>query len=183
MNAKTPLMAFLVALFGLMVPVQAEVLCSGEGPNNDVRATAPSSHYEIHDDGTVTHLPTGLMWMRCPVGMAWSEGSCTGDAAERNWRAALNHVVTFNQDGGFAGYQDWRVPNKNELESIAEHRCWRPAINAEIFPNTPTHGTFWTSSPHAKDNPSAWGVFFDYGAPGAVRKDFERFVRLVRAGN
>ena len=103
-------------------------------------------------------------------------GVCTGsDCDTHGFVQAVNAT-------GFAGHTDWRLPNKNELESIVERRCWSPAINAGVFPNTPS-SRFWSSSPDAYYTYLAWSVDFGRGDVGWGNKGVSaRQVRLVRAG-
>jgi len=88
-----------------------------------------------HNDGTVTHIETRLMWKQCLEG---KDGDCTGgDLSLLNWQQALEAVVEVNANGGFAGYSDWRLPNAKELVSIIEYGCVKPAINLAVFNNMP----------------------------------------------
>ena len=185
---RTPVTTLvLVSALGLAPAVLAEVICDNENVN--VRASTPTTDFEIHDDGTVTHRPTGLMWMRCSLGQTWDSTACDEaiNAKTYNWQDALQvtqdiNSGTSNADNdnaaGFAGHTDWRLPNKNELASIAEQRCWSPAINADVFPNT--SGLFWSASPYAGGSGSAWNVGFTYGAVGFGGKSGSSRVRLVR---
>ena len=176
-----------------MPAVQAQeyevVTCVNE--NNNVPASTPTAQFTLHSNGTATDTATGLMWMRCSLGQTWNGSTCTGSAATYNWQQALQVVQgvnsgTSNADNdnavGFAGYIDWRLPNKNELESIVEHRCWAPAINATIFPNMPTNIWYWSSSPLAYYSISVWGVtFYDGYVSWLSKSDSNVRVRLVRA--
>jgi len=138
-------------------------------------ATTPNSNFTIHNDGTVSHNTTGLMWMRCSLGQKWDGKTCTGSPTMYTWKEALQAGA--HQE--FAGYADWRVPNKNELESIVEERCYSPAINSKVFLNTPPL-FFWSSSPYAGFSQGAWSVDFGFGAVNASDKDGGIAVRLVR---
>ncbi len=153
------------------------VSCANE--NTAVPASTPAADFTVHNDGTVTHNSTGLMWMQCSLGQSWDGATCTGSASDYNWQNALAAGNGYS----FAGYTDWRLPNKNELASIVEQRCHNPAINTAIFPATPSDW-FWSSSPYAGASYSAWYVNFGNGYVGDVGKhnyDYYR-VRLVRAG-
>jgi hypothetical protein len=152
------------------------VACNNE--NNAVPATTPVFSFTDHGDGTVTHNATGLMWMRCSLGQTWISG-CTGTVASYSWKNSLEAVRNLNSFGGFAGHADWRLPNKNELASIVEDRCWTPAINGSVFPDTPS-GRFWSSSPYDAGN--AWFVGFQTGGVVRDNMDFSYNVRLVRGG-
>ncbi|KFE07545.1 hypothetical protein DN36_3462 [Vibrio cholerae] len=150
---------------------------------NDITASTPDQDFTLHNDGTVTHNSTGLMWMRCSLGQNWDGSTCTGTASTFTWQNALAAA----QSNDFAGYSDWRLPNKNELASLVEQRCVSPAINSAIFPGTPgtsvTPGSwFWSSSPSADNSDQAWGVLSNYGFANVNNKDNSYRVRLVRAG-
>jgi hypothetical protein len=146
---------------------------------DDIRATAPDSRFIDNGNGTVTDLATGLIWKQCAEGLSGS-GCATGSATHFTWQQALQHAAAAE----FAGATDWRLPNKNELVSLVEQRCYDPAINARFFPNTPSD-VFWSSSPCAYHSLSAWCVYFGYLGNGYVNyldKDGALHVRLVRGG-
>jgi hypothetical protein len=171
--------ALLMVLSVTTAPVWAEVVCTNQ--NTAVPATTPTADFVLHGDGTVTHTRTGLMWMRCSLGQELTSSGCSGSASRYTWRNALNAAQDVNHTGGFAGHTDWRLPNKNELESIVEQRCWNPAINAAVFPNTPS-SWYWSSSPYAGRSGDAWYVAFDNGHVHWGNRDDGSHVRLVRAG-
>ena len=142
---------------------------------DSIVATTPDANFTINSDGTVTHKTTGLMWMRCSLGQTWDGKTCKDMAAIYTWGEGLRAGTNYE----FAGYKDWRLPNKNELESIVEERCYSPAINASVFPETPS-AYFWSSSPYAGFSQGAWSVDFGYGSVNASDKDGTIHVRLVR---
>jgi hypothetical protein len=143
---------------------------------DDIRATAPDSRYQDNGNGTVTDRATGLIWKQCAEGRSGA-GCATGSLQTFTWQAALQHA----EAAVFAGNSLWRLPNKNELASLVERRCYDPAINATFFPNTPSSG-FWSSSPAASSSDGAWVVGFYYGYVGDGGKNYTLYVRLVRAG-
>ncbi|MGO2371620.1 MAG: DUF1566 domain-containing protein [Pseudoalteromonas prydzensis] len=148
--------------------------CTNE--NTAIPFSTPSSDFTLHNNGTVTHNTTGLMWMRCSVGQTWQGESCTGGASVFTWQPA------FTQNGTeYAGYSDWRLPNKNELASIVELRCYNPSINDAIFPNT-SSSLFMSSSHYAGSGHHAWFVGFSSGYVDVGFKYYDYgHVRLVRA--
>ena len=146
--------------------------------NESIPASAPDGRFSDNGDGTVTDSATGLTWQQCAEGLSGA-GCATGSAASLTWGQALQRGM----DAEFAGFSDWRVPNKNELASLVEERCYNPAINTSTFPNTPSNW-FWPSSPYAYYPSNAWGVNFGYGY-GYVGYDGNHHayhVRLVRGG-
>ena len=154
-------------------------VCNASAP-----ATTPTTDFTVHNDGTVTHNRTGLMWKVCSEGQTWnntSGGSCTGTATTHNWQESLEIPNTLNTGGGFAGHSDWRLPNLKELKSIAELSCYNPAINEAIFNSALSNG-YWSSSPFSSNSDRAWRVHFNYGYDyDNYRSSYNR-VRLVRSG-
>lgn len=144
---------------------------------NNFPPTNPDSVYDVHADGTVTDTRTGLMWKRCSEGQSWNGSTCTGSASIFNWADALNHVLTLTD----AGHEDWRLPNINELESLVEDCTYGPAINTDIFPNTPS-SHFWSASPNAFDSSGAWSVYFGDGVSYDSDRSSYLRVRAVRGG-
>lgn len=139
----------------------------------------PDSIYSDHNDGTITDNRTGLMWKVCSEGQSWSPGVCSNSALSYPWLSALSLA----EASTFAGYNDWRLPNLKELQSLVEECTNNPAINGNRFPNTPTSysgASFWTSSPTINNTYSAWTVdFYEGRAQWVVGYTF---VRLVRGG-
>lgn len=145
----------------------------------------PTGDFDLGHE-TATHLPTGLMWKRCAEGTVVNSA---GDACDvpgdqedslYRWQEALQHA----EGEVFAGYNDWRVPNRKELQSILEY-CARPRLNEEVFPGLPESGTptFWSSSPEAhRPNASnrSWPVSFQNGWSYSTDRNGERLLRLVR---
>ena len=138
-------------------------------------ATTPDSSFVDNEDGTVTDVVTGLMWMQCSVGQTWVDGACTGDASELNWQEAL----VFAHGYQFANKTGWRVPNIKELATITERSCVRPASNETLFPNS-RNDDYWTSSPSVTDTDRAWVISFDNSSNSLKDKSLFVFTRLVR---
>lgn len=142
-------------------------------------ATTPTSDFVDHGNGTVTHTKTGLMWKRCAEGLT-SGASCTGTAATYTWQGALNQAKALNAVG-YAGFNDWRVPNQKELGSIVERQCKQPTINSALFPAT-VRSLHWSSSQHAATGNRAWRIDFSAGTELDDLKSTSLYVRLVRGG-
>jgi len=141
-----------------------------------IPAYAPDGRFSDNGDGTVTDAATGLIWKQCAEGLSGA-GCVTGSAVALTWQQALQRGA----DAVFAGSAEWRLPNKNELASLLEQRCYAPAIDMRYFPNTPG-GVFWSSSSLAYAPSYAWRVYFQYGGVSPFSKGDAIHVRLVRAG-
>jgi hypothetical protein len=164
--------------------------------------STPTEDFIIHGNGTVTHKKTGLMWLICPLGLRWHEGSCQDVASPpsetQNWGADPNQFILLEILGGnehyvdlfYGGYQDWRRPNIKEVASIIETSCRAPAINESVFPSislntiNPTEQFYWSNSPGTQNN-SVWAVNFYNGAAGRVvdANSFTLYNILVRDSN
>ncbi len=133
------------------------------------------SEYTDNGDGTVTHKTNGLTWMRCVVGQSWTGTDCTGEAGRATWDQAMALTATY------AGKSDWRLPTISELNSIVKFSASYPAIDASIFPNTPT-SYFWSASAYVGNSGSAWVVYFGSAVDNYFSKWNTFRVRLVRGG-
>ncbi len=111
--------------------------------------------FQNNGDGTITDNATGLMWMKNDNGAALI------------WKEALSWVREIN-DEGYQGYNDWRLPNVKELQSIVNYnnapvRNGKPAIDTKYFSCTQIinekgvsdYPYYWTSTTHASDNANA----------------------------
>ncbi|MEI6746861.1 MAG: DUF1566 domain-containing protein [Methylococcaceae bacterium] len=136
----------------------------------------PTEDFTDNGDGTVLHKKTGLTWQRCSVGQTWTGSSCSGTASTMNWNDAMasySNKTDCNQ---------WRLPRIDELDSVNDHGIFNPAINATIFPNTPST-SFWASSISAYNSPTfVWTLNFQDGGSIFSYKYYSYVVRLVRGG-
>ena len=104
-------------------------------------SSTPDERFDDMGNGTIRDKSTGLMWKKCIQGLSGSD-CMTGTAVKKSWKDALQDA----SGESFAGHNDWRLPNKNELFSIVESRCANPSINENVFPNVGS-ANHWTSTP------------------------------------
>jgi hypothetical protein len=90
----------------------------------------PDSRFTIGNDGTITDAKTDLMWKQCAEGANWTDNMCEGDRVFVNWEDA--HDIARQSE--YAGYNNWRVPNIKELNSLTAHGRVFPAMNVNAFP-------------------------------------------------
>ncbi len=146
------------------------------------KALLIAGRYRDHGAGTVTDIQTGLQWMRFSSGQEWTGGTCVGEAQTYAWQDALDAAKALNRQGGYAGYRDWRVPTKEELETLLVG-TQSPRIDQATFPNTPASWSwYWSSSVYAVNPDRAWNVLFSNGYVSALNKADSGHVRLARGG-
>lgn len=82
--------------------------------------TLPTSSFissTVNGDVIVTDVTTGLVWKKSNVN-------------DKDWYRALSYCESLT----YAGYSDWRLPNKNELASLVNYAKSEPASNCpDIF--------------------------------------------------
>lgn len=134
----------------------------------------PSTEFKLLENGAVVrHERTTLEWKRCAEGQTWDAESngCKGRPKAVNWEKAKKLAAAA---GG-----DWRLPMGRELLTIVERCHYSPAINPQVFPNTPA-GLFWSSSVDTGGLGRVWSVSFFGGEYFRAGKSQTARVRLVR---
>ena len=107
-------------------------------------------------------------------------GRCKGqaDCDTQAYVEALNEQQ-------LCGFNDWRLPAKNELLSLVEYnygkKKTRAMINAEYFPHA-VASWYWTASSNPRRPDYAWFILFRNGIALNAPKQQPKHVRLVRSG-
>ncbi len=136
--------------------------------------TTPSTAFTALDDGSrVRHTSTELEWQRCALGQTWTaaENRCAGRPKTFSW-LQVGRLTPLLTDG-------WRLPTGQELMSIVEKCHVSPAINPQVFPNTPS-ALFWTSSLDSGGVERIWSLSFFSGLAYRPSTLQAARVRLVR---
>lgn len=127
-----------------------------------VRGGQSSNNLVDNDDGTVTDTKTGLMWQQA-------------EAQAMSWTAAL----TYSKNLELAGHDNWRLPNRNELQSLADYSTYNPSIDTTVFPSA-ISSYYWSSTTCAGYTDYAWFVGFYYSEIYFYDKSDNLYVRAVR---
>ena len=111
------------------------------------------------EDGTILDTRTNLLWQQSPSDKRFT------------WQDANKHCKSLT----LAGYDDWRLPTKEELEHLI-NRKYRPTIDP-IFKCKSSY--YWSSSTYVFPF-YAWVVGFNVGVVSFGSKGYGYFVRAVR---
>ena len=124
--------------------------------------TVREEYYTVdtrNGDEIVKDSSTNLMWQKTSV-------------SDKDWKNALAYCENLN----YAGYSDWRLPNKNELVSLLDYS--RTEAPLSQFPGM-TSETFWTST-FVNYYGGSDGIFDINFEEGSVRYDGAAGLRSVR---
>lgn len=161
--------------------------CAGTGQDGELQSgfTWPVPRFIDNADGTITDELTGLMWLNNGNIMisqhpAYDTEDTVNDG-KVTWQTALNYVNQLNIEN-HSGYNDWRLPNFNELFSIYNHGVvnwtWLSSFGFSGV-NTQNH---WSSTTSENSPASIHRLNIMYGAATLdVKTDF-RYVFPVRGG-
>jgi hypothetical protein len=129
---------------------EGNVPCAKTGQDGDTKAGMPwpENRFLDHEDGTITDGLTGLMWIKNDDFMK----------RETNWEEAFGAVEALNKIKAY-GYNDWRLPNINELRSLINYS---QTHNDEWFERQGLsgirNGYYWSSTTLAGNPFAAWVI-------------------------
>jgi hypothetical protein len=138
------------------------VPCAGSGQDAAVSpgGVPAGERFVAADPDLARDVLTGLVWP-CDAGLA---------GFPMPWTEALAFCARCARDG-FAGRDDWRLPNRRELRSLASYGAARPALP----PGHPFRNVFlgwcWSATTAAPAPAYAWYVHLEGGRMFYGRKD------------
>jgi hypothetical protein len=163
--------------------------------------------FEDNGDGTITDLNTRLVWEKKVAGDSVANPANLHDADNAHiWSDDLGFVQLtlwdwlddVNAEGGtgFAGHDDWRIPNAKELQSIIDYEVSSPAAGSIWDSGTCSSCTiitdptcsctasadYWSSTTRIANPTQAWAVGFQNGDIVQRSKTSSNRVRAVRGG-
>jgi hypothetical protein len=176
----------------------------GPGSDGDVQAGV-ARQYVDNGDGTITDTGTGLMWEKKDrsgsihdFGTTYTWGM-TSPPYTMNGTMVSSFLPALNAAPCFAGHCDWRIPNVNELQSLANYQTYSPgvdtAFNTSCAAGCTVDGAggtsmcsctqssyYWSSTTFQSGPLLAWFVSFSDGYAYAFSKSYNYYVRAVRGG-
>ena len=163
--------------------------CAGTGQDGEFQKGLARS-YTDNGNGTITDNRTGLMWEKLS-----RDGSIHDWDGFYTWTTAVTTKVAALNSANFGGFNDWRLPNVNELQSLANYGAYRPAVFPAFDTNCVASCTiltcsctvfnnYWSSTQDAEPISlnGAWSVEFQVGFMAPFAKATLSRVRAVRAG-
>lgn len=114
------------------------------------------------------------------TGLQWQDDESVG-TTRLSWEDAIDYCENTLALGG---WNDWRMPNSNELFSILDSSRRGPAIDTSVFVNTHTSYE-WSSTTKDSDREIAWQALFNTGLflPLGNKVNVAGYVRCVRSGS
>ena len=162
--------------------------CAGTGQDGELRRGVDRGYVD-NGDGTITDTRTGLMWEKLS-----DDGSIHDKDWEYLWmEASFDKVLKLNTVK-FAGYDDWRVPNVNELLTLLNYGAGLPAtspafntgctLGCNVLTCSCTRSSsYWSSTADASDPRRAWTVSTFGSTSTSLKGAHLQSVRAVRGGS
>lgn len=165
--------------------------CAGTGQDGELQKGSTPSFME-NGNGTFTDNVTGLMWERLS-----DDGSIHDKDDAYSWYGAFSIKIETLNSQTFAGFNDWRLPNLHELETLRDVGSG-PSPVRQALSNDCSNGCSvltcscatpydsWSSTTAVGRPEWAWYVEF-YGPGGGIASRFYKAqghgVRAVRSAD
>ena len=147
----------------VQLPATGQTAAYTAGDDGDLEKGVawPSPRFHDNGNGTVTDNLTGLVWLK-NANCTDTVGGVTKGSGYLTWANALTWSNSLASgacglgDGSNAG--DWRLPNREELESLIDFSRFNPALPAgHPFSNVQSV-FYWSSTTYAINTNVAWIV-------------------------
>lgn len=139
----------------------------GSGKAGDASDGGAAAQLDFAKDSKVVlDKTTGLLWQR------------KVDTTRRTREEGIAYCIALELTDPVHGtLQDFRLPSRDELESIVLTSTTNPAIDTDAFPDTPSE-PFWTFTKHSDQG--GFAVDFEGGGTGYQVFSGKFFIRCVQ---
>lgn len=151
---------------------------TGDDGDHENGIAWPDPRFTDNGDGTVSDNLTGLIWLK--------DAEALGS---RTWSDALTQVANLNSGTDFSAddytagtYNDWRLPNVKELQSLIDFSKNHPALPAGQPFNIVLASYYWSSTTPGGSTGFAWCVNLTIGYVNDYDKGQDNNVWAVRGG-
>ena len=150
---------------------------------SDLIESTPSVRFIASDDNSeVFDTKTELVWRRCALGYIENNNSCIDDV--ENDKNKWNWLDVTRMELKSLRVDGWRLPNIKELTSITEYGCVSPAINTEVFYNSPADsGQYMSNTPAVNNAKKMKAVDIISGNIKDINKTNQSYYKVVRELN
>jgi uncharacterized repeat protein (TIGR02543 family) len=169
--------------------------CPGTWQDGELQAGSvwPNPRFTDNGDQTQTDNMTGLIWTKDANLMKSRDPSFDTDFPFYDgmvtWQHALDYINKLNTEN-YLGHNDWRLPNRNELESLTNMQLMPDPyadnwLKLAGFINVQAEGWqngYWSSSTFAYSHNKAWTIALYVGEADYYSKTINQFVWPVRNG-
>ncbi|MDY6905169.1 MAG: DUF1566 domain-containing protein [Thermodesulfobacteriota bacterium] len=135
------------------------VRCAGTGQDGEFQAgnSIDAARFQSQQD-VVRDTATGLTWLQ----------SANPSGSMVDWNAAIAWIDRMNQNHAH-GYDDWRLPDIRELESLIHMDAHTPALPPD-HPFTDIQEFYWSATRSMYDTRYAWALYTRDGYIGVGHK-------------
>lgn len=150
---------------------KSETISAGGPKKFHVRAVrdaippvAIPNQYTDNGNNTITDHLTDLIWQKAPFSDSLS------------WEQSLTYADTLTT----AGFNDWRLPNIKELQSLNDETRINPSINSTYF-NVTNVNKYWSSTTLPNQTAKAWYLNTQFGVTTYDNKTVKHNLICVRS--
>ncbi|MDP3481567.1 MAG: DUF1566 domain-containing protein [Desulfoprunum sp.] len=138
--------------------------CQNTGQDGQFQSGLPCAGPRFREDANLVYdNATELIWLK----------NANFNNAMLDWRGAVDLVEKMNSECQY-GYNDWRLPNIVELESLTDMAHHSPALPvAHPFKNVQEF--YWSSTTSMYETRYAWVLYMRDGAVGVGFKPLSEF--------
>lgn len=137
-----------------------------------IDALKPNKQVVKDDSGVWVDMNTGLMWSIISIGQIWEDKKCYGAAKDMKWSKAKKACQKFD----LAGFNDWRLPTKEELLALAN--SYKESLLEDILHN------YWSSTLDTEESGESglyyYVVDFLHASLSSEERYYQNYVRPVR---